>query len=342
MTTQTAQTRDQRIRQQTAIWAMLLAMVPMAVGFTAWILGDAAVRARDLAALRAALENEAPAEPAAGLAGRVVHARGAARTEQITEDADVGVTLTGPLATYRLIETWRSGRNSGWQDTDAVGYTATDARMGAWQIGPEVLQAADTYRTLILLQAGRDYPVPQGWSLREGLPPTHAYQLVDAAERAGDTGDSSGDRRLSYRVLPSGPLSIVAAVDETGARLVPFRTGEAAIALVGIGDAEPAALFAAETAKLDGDRGFILAMAALLSWVGFAFPVIWARWAHWAVGLFVIAPIFAAATVAATAMAANTGSAILAFVAGMAVALATVAPIVRQALRPAGDPARAA
>ncbi|WP_207458984.1 TMEM43 family protein [Azospirillum sp. SYSU D00513] len=332
--TRPAVDRDRRYQQQVMVCLTYVAAVGMAVALTGWIVGDSAVRDRQLAALRAALTVDAPASPSPALAGQVVYARGRSVTGQVVADEEFGVTLSDKLFAYRRTEVWRSGRTAGWEDEDVTTYVATDARLGGWELDPAVLSAADPYRTLDLLLAGKDYPVPEGWFLRGAATAGHSHRLVDAAERNDDPDDNSdGDRRLSYRALPAGELSVVARVDPTGMRLVPLPVEDAALSLIGTGTQPPEALFAQAGALIDDDRSFAVVASFALAWLGYAFAAAWVRLAHWALALTLVPALASALTVGAAALAASTGSILLGLLAGGAVAGGLGKLLVRRALR---------
>lgn len=327
--------RDRRVGQQTAICTTFLVFVGMAVVLGAVLTGMAADRGAHLAALRAALLDEAPASPSPSLAGRVVYARGTASTDQRTVDEDNGVTIPRTLMTWRRVEEWLSGRNSGWYNHEhSASYTSTDARLGGWELDPDVLLAADHHRVLERLVAGRDYPVPKGWALRGAAEAEHVYRLEDAADRNDDPDDHrSGDLRLSYRILPVGPLSVVALVDPGGTRLVPFPADGTGLALVGIGSVPPEAMFDAETAVVDEDRRFAIGFGLLTAWLGFAVPLVWIRLVHWAVAVTALAMASSALTVGATVAAASGGSILVGLLAGTTLAGAAGYLMVKRARR---------
>lgn len=301
------------------------------VSLYAWFYTDAAVQAAQVGALRSRLADSRPASPSPDLAGRVVHVRGVAAAGRPIEDSTTGVVFERTLTVKRVVERFRAGRNGGWSPDEMRQISSPGAQLDGWLLTEAVLAADPT--PLKPLRPGADYRLPPGMLL-SASDPFSAYQVSDnkAPEADPATRLAGGDRRLMYRALPAGPLSVIAAVDSTGKSLVPVRIGgdDAALLASGSVDAEAMiddALKDANAARLETT---LWALAA--GWAVFVIPAFWAPLRR-RIALTLVPLAGIVATVGAAMLAAVPGGIGGGFIAGQAVAAGYVLLIVLRARR---------
>ncbi|SMH33129.1 TMEM43 family protein [Azospirillum agricola] len=244
------------------------------VSFHAWFYTDAAVQAARIGALRSLLVADEPATPSPDLAGRVVHARGVAVAGQPVSDTGMGIAFEGTLAVQRVVERFRGGRKGSLTPDEMHHLASPGAHLGGWSL-TEPLLAADP-SALEPLRPGTDFRPPPGMRISES-DPFGAYQTGRPETPASDPAASltDGDRRLTYRALRAGPLSVIAAVDGTGRKLVPVRIDGNKVALLAGGTVDAATMIADSLKEANTTRLTVTLWAFAAGWVLFMIPALW-------------------------------------------------------------------
>ncbi len=301
------------------------------VSFYAWFYTDAAVQAARVSELRSLLVGTEPAAPAPALAGRVVHVRGTATAGAPVADTALGVTFEKTLTAQRVVERFRSGRNAGWNPDEMRHLPSSGARLGGWALTEPLLTAAPS--ALEVLRPGLDYRLPAGMLASES-DPYGAYQMSSEKAQASDPTKhlASGDRRLMYRVLRDGPLSVIAAVDSTGRGLVPARIEGDNVALMASGNVDAEVMIDEALQEANATRIETTLWALAVGWVAFMIPALWAPMRRW-IALTLVPLAGTAATLGASMAAAVPGGIGGSFLAGQVAAAGYVLLIVLLARR---------
>lgn len=301
------------------------------VSLYAWFYTDAAVQAARVGALRSLLVSSEPASPSPDLAGRVVHVRGTATVGQPVADTSIGVTFERALTVQRIVERFRSGRNAGWNPDEMRHLPSPGVRLGGWSLTEPLLAAAPS--ALEPMRPGADYRLPAGMMLSES-DPWAAYHVNSAKARTSDPAKhlADGDRRLMYRALRDGPLSVIAAVDKTGQELVPVRIDGDNVALLANGAVDAAVMIDDALKDANATRVETTLWAFAVGWAAFLIPALWAPMRRWA-ALTLVPLAGVVATLGAAMAAAVPGGIAGSFLAGQAVATAYVLVIVLLARR---------
>lgn len=290
------------------------------VSIFAWLYTDAtaqAGRVRDLGARLASQDpGQEPAAPSPALAGRVVYVRGAA-TGPTVVDPDTKISFHGVVAVERTVEKYRGGRAAGWRLEDISILPAPDARVGAWTLtGPLLAAAPETLRTL---RPKADFQPPAGLSLSE-TEPLGVYVANGKPALTDDPAHrrSDGDRRMTYRALPAGLISVIAVADPTGQALGPLKIDGVNVALLASGALDPAALADAAAKHADATVVKTMLTALAVAWALFIIPAVWTPLSRRAA--FTAAPLAGAAATLAAAMAAAPAGIAAAYLAGQTAA----------------------
>lgn len=293
----------------------------MLVSVYAWFHTDAALQAARVDSLRLLLASDEPASPGSDLAGRVVHVQGIAAAGQPITDSTLGVTVEKALTVQRVVEQYRKGRNAGWSPEETQHMASPGARLGKWALADTLLAAAPS--ALGTLRPGGDYQPPAGMVLSKRDPDrvyqaSGTMQTPDPAERP-----AAGDRRVLYRALRDGPLSVIAAVGQTGRDLVPLRIDGVNMALVAQGSVDASTMIDDALKDANAARAQTMLWALAVGWVLFLVPAFWAPMRRW-IALTIVPLGGILATLAAATAAAVPGGLAGSFLAGQAVALGYV------------------
>lgn len=287
------------------------------VSIHAWFYTDAAVRAAHVDTLRSLLASDEPATPNSDLAGRVVYVRGTAAASQPITDTSLGVTFERTLAVQRVVERYRSGRKTGWIPEETQYIPSPGARLDGWALTETLLAAAPS--ALETLRPGEDYQPPAGMVLSDSDP----YGVFQASGKAQSPDPmylpAAGDRRVVYRVLRDGPLSVIAAVDESGQGLVPLRMDRDDLALVAKGSVDAAVMIDDALEDASAARVEATLWALAVGWAVFMIPALWAPMRRW-IALTLVPLAGVLATLGAAMAAAVPGGLAGSFFAGQAVA----------------------
>ena len=174
---------------------------------------------------------------------------------------------------YYYDKVWAEGRNnsssfkqpSGHENPEprlaAFSVTAKDASLGAYKPGESVISR---------VSAGTKLPVPgaavEAAKARFG---TGAHLTGDSLCICTDPGSPRiGDLRISYRILPAGPLSIIGA--QSGSDFAPYQTKAGdALLMVETGVKPADAMFKGAQQANTILTWVIRAVAAIAMWIGF-------------------------------------------------------------------------
>ena len=287
------------------------------VSIHAWFYTDAAVRAAHVGTLQSLLASDEPATTKSDLAGRVIYVRGTAAASQPITDTSLGVTFERALAVQRVVERYRSGRKTGWIPEETQYIQSPGARLDGWALTETLLAAAPS--ALETLRPGEDYQPPAGMVLSDSDPygvfrPSGKAQPSDSVYRP-----AADDRRIVYRVLRDGPLSVIAAVDKSDRGLVPLRIDREDLALVAKGSVDAAAMIEDALEDTNAARVEATLWALAAGWAVFMIPAFWAPMRRW-IGLTLVPLAGVMATLGAAMAAAVPGGLGGSFFAGQAVA----------------------
>ncbi|WP_188092412.1 TMEM43 family protein [Azospirillum sp. B21] len=312
-------------RQRTVLFMMasvtFLFLSFLLVSAYAWFHTDAAVRVARVGELRSLLVSLDPAKPGPDLAGRVVYVQGTAAAGQPITDSSTGVIFENTLITQRIVERYRGGRKAGWTPEETQFMPSSGARLDGWALTDPLLAA--TPSALGPLRPGEDYRLPAGMVLADSDP--HAAYQPSGNARDSDpvSHPAANDRRLLYRTLRDGPLSVIAAVDRSGHGLVPLRIDGDDVALLANGSVDAATMVESVLKNANTARAETMLWALAAGWVLFLIPAIWAPVQRW-IALTIVPLGGILATLTAASVAAVPGGVAGSFLTGQTVALGYV------------------
>lgn len=312
-------------RQRTVLFMMasvtFLFLSFLLVSAYAWFHTDAAVRVARVDELRSRLASLEPAKPGPDLAGRVVYVRGKAAAGQPITDASTGVTFENTLITQRVVERYRGGRKAGWSPEETQFMPSSGARLDGWALTDPLLAAMPS--ALETMRPGEDYRLPAGM-VRSVSDPHAAYQPSGSAQDHDPVSrPAANDRRLIYRTLRDGSLSVIAAVDRSGHGLVPLRIDGDDVALLANGSVDAATMVDDVLKKANAARAETMLWTLAAGWVLFLVPAFWAPVRRW-IALTIVPLGGILATLTAATVAAVPGGVAGSFLTGQAVALGYV------------------
>ncbi|WP_170295878.1 TMEM43 family protein [Azospirillum brasilense] len=312
-------------RQRTVLFMMasvtFLFLSFLLVSAYAWFHTDAAVRVAHVGELRSLLASPEPAKPGPDLAGRVVYVRGTATAGKPITDSSTGVTFENSLIIQRIVERYRGGRKAGWSPEETQFMPSSGARLDGWALTDPLLAA--TPSALEPLRPSEDYRLPAGMVLSVS-DPHGAYQPSGSARDFDPVSHpTANDRRLMYRTLREGALSVIAVADRSGRGLVPLRIDGDDVALVANGSVDAATMVEDVLKNANAARAETMLLALAAGWVLFLIPAFWAPVRRWTA--LIIVPLGGIlVTLAAASVAAVPGGVAGSFLAGQAVALGYV------------------
>lgn len=315
-----------------AVGFLFLSFILVAV--FAWFYTDAAAQAARIRELGARLVAQEPAQPSAALAGRVVYVRGAA-VGPAAQDADTQISFPGAVAVERTKEIYRGGRTEGWRLDDISVLPAPALRIGGWALNEAALAAAP--EALTPLRPGADFRPPAGLLLS----PTESMGVYADNGKRALTDDpahrrSAGDRRMTYRGLAPGAVSLIALADRTGEKLEPLNLDGVKVALLATGDVAAADLIGAATSQAYAVKLKTVLATLAVAWGLFVIPAAWTTLGRWS--KFAAAPLAGAAATLAAGMAAAPFGVAAAYLAGQIAAAAYLAAMAFYARRRPAQP----